>query len=168
VICRRTGLYGAFCLAFIGTTAHAQGPESNAAVRAEGSDSSTAASESSPATGAEHDEVEEAVPRGSTLKIDWQGPKECGAPSDLEDETRRLLGAFADTAGVAVLGGAKQLSDGRYRIELHLRGAVSAWLPSTLFYFRYIRSNILTRHSRNQVRNTKILPILHKNGQQRD
>lgn len=64
------------------------------------------------------------VAPGSPLRIQWEGPRACGKDTALEEEARRLLGDLANTAGVLVRGSAKRLEDGRYRVELHLYGAV--------------------------------------------
>lgn len=125
MIFRKSRLRGALCLALFGSVAHAQPdrvpPKADSASKVDQDSPTPSAAGEALSSGS----AREAIPPESPLRIDWEGPEECGKPTDLEDETRRLLGKSADTAGVAVAGSARRLSDGRYRIELHLTGAVA-------------------------------------------
>lgn len=124
MIFRKSWLRGALCLALFGSIAYAQ-PDRRASKADNAKEADEQPSSAPSTTGPTDSSTGASIPSGSSLRIAWQGPEECGEPTDLEDETRRLLGKSADAAGVAVSGSARRLSDGRYRVELHLTGAVT-------------------------------------------
>lgn len=64
-----------------------------------------------------------AVP-DEALRVEFSGPRECGAPERLLELTRELLGADADRAGVEVTAVVSAATERRYTLRLALRGAV--------------------------------------------
>lgn len=58
------------------------------------------------------------------LRVDFTGPRECGAPDRLLELTRGLLGVDADHAGVEVTAVVSVANERRYTLRLALQGAV--------------------------------------------
>lgn len=67
--------------------------------------------------------TESALP--GRLSITWEGPPECGNANSLEIATRKLLGQFAHSEDVDVAALATRVDETRYRVELHLSGAIT-------------------------------------------
>lgn len=58
------------------------------------------------------------------LRVEFSGPRECGAPDRLLELTRELLGTDADRAGVDVMAVVSAATERRYTLRLTLHGAV--------------------------------------------